>query len=100
MEKDTVLLSVNEYNRLRDFRIEIERGNTLLIHGSQFSYGEKFISTGEALKEISRLNESLKENYQRECKRLQDLVDGKKTIEISNIKEMSIWQFIKWKNKQ
>ena len=61
MEKDTVLLSIDKYNALRDFRNEIERGNTYLINGSSgfFITDSKFISTDLCIEFISKVNNSL-----------------------------------------
>ncbi len=74
MEKNTVLLSLRDYNGLREFREEIEKGNTFC------DWGFRYISTDEAVKEITECNQALK-----------------KQLDESLIKKMSIWQFIKWR---
>jgi len=63
MEKDTVLLAVEKYNELRDFKKGIEEGKTLVIISGWNCYKQTFITTEKALEEIAEANKLLqKEN--------------------------------------
>ena len=88
METNTVILSVEEYNKLRDFKINIEKGNTYSVLRNMYSVYDNFITTDEAVKEVLKINKELAENV--------DTINGKNILDVS---KMSIWEFIKWKNK-
>ena len=60
MEKDTVLLSTSEYNKLRDFKKEIEAGNTYRAEYGYFGNSVTYISTDEAIKQLGEKLEFLK----------------------------------------
>jgi len=77
MEKNTVLLDVNIYNELRDFKQKIEEGKTISIVTSNWAYSKTFITTDEAIISIAETNkelgnkiEELRDNNQ---KKLNDL---------------------------
>jgi chaperonin cofactor prefoldin len=91
MEKDTILLSVEKYNELRDFRKEIEAENTYRVDFGYWGNSIAYVSTDEAIKEMSQRLETLeKEN--------EDLKNpDKKQPSIDEIKAMSWWKFRKWK---
>lgn len=90
MEKNTVLLSLEQYNELRDFKKEIEKGNVLKIYYSYSGYDHNdFINIGDALKEISEVNNGLL----KEKMALEQKLENKN----DEIKKMSYWQFRKWK---
>lgn len=92
MEKDTVLLAVEKYNELRDFKQKIEEGYTLIIASDNYYYDRRFITTDKAIEEVVSANKELQ-------KQIEDLRNGnsKKELPISEIKRMSIWQFLKWR---
>lgn len=91
MEKDTILLSVEKYNELRDFRKEIEAGNTYRVDFGYWESSITYVSTDEAIKEMSQRLETLK-------KENEDLKNpDKKQPSIDEIKVMSWWKFRKWK---
>jgi hypothetical protein len=92
MEKDTVLLSLETYNQLRDFKENIEKGNSIEITGYGYSCYQKFITTDEAIKNLMKD----KDNLQKE---ISELKQGEKPREITlyEIKKMSIWKFLKWR---
>jgi len=92
METNTVILSVEEYNKLRDFKINIEKGNTYSILRNMYSVYDNFITTDEAVKEVLKINKELAENQIQNV----DTINGKNILDVS---KMSIWEFIKWKNK-
>lgn len=91
MEKDTVLLAVEEYNELRDFKRKIEEGYTLVIVPKHYYSERTFITTDKAVKEVVDANRELQQQ-------IKDLISSnEKELPISEIKRMSIWQFIKWR---
>ena len=93
MEINTVILSVEEYNKLRDFKINIEKGNTFSVLRDRFSYYDQFITTNEAVKEVLKINEEMAYKLlNHDVTR----INGKNVLDVS---KMSIWEFIKWKNK-
>lgn len=104
MEKDTVLLAVDKYNELRDFKKEIEKGNT--AYGYSGYSTKTFVTSDEAVKSVLKLNEDLNkqlEYYKEHTRKLQDELKGEnkpKEISIEEIKKMSTWQFRKWKKTQ
>jgi len=89
MEKDTVLLDVEKYNELRDFKQKIEEGKTLVIISGWNFYRKDFITTEKALEEIAAENKLLqKENEE---------LRKSKEIKLNDIKKMSYWEFHKWR---
>ena len=93
METNTVILSVEEYNKLRDFKINIEKGNTFSVLRDRFSAYDQFITTNEAVKELLKVNEEM--GY----KLLNPDVTRINGKTVLDVYKMSIWEFIKWKNK-
>lgn len=96
---NTATLNLFEYNELRDFKKEIEKGNT--YHTSNYyqgmglyQYQNQFISTDEAVKKIAEENASLL----KEIQVLKDK-DKPKGKTIEEVKKMSIWQFRKWRKQ-
>jgi hypothetical protein len=110
MEANTVILGLPEYNALRDFKAEIEKGNTYRCFDYYNSVGwgqsscpsiSLYISPDEAVKEIAMKNDSL-------IKQITDLneeINGlknpstSKEINIKDIKKMSVWEFLKWRKR-
>lgn len=91
MEKDTILLNVETYNELRDFKKEIEHGYTYRVDFGYWGNSITYVSTDEAIKEMSQRLETLK-------KENEDLKNpDKKQPSIDEIKAMSWWKFRKWK---
>ena len=93
MNIDTVVISTKEYNNLRDFKTEIENGNTIAY--GVWSERYHIISKDEALEEVG------KENKRLEIKiaKLKEELKGKKEETIQTIKDMNLFQVIKWKLK-
>ena len=88
--KPKVLLNIEDYNRLRNFKKGIVAGHTYKVCFGPFNqYREVFIGTDEALREIGQKLEE----KQKEIDELNKL--GRK--EIKELKTMSWWEFIKWK---
>ncbi len=92
MEKDTVLLDVEKYNELRDFKQKIEEGKTLNIISSSWHYSRTFISTDEAVLRIAEINKELTT----EIERLKNIKQPKE-ITLNDIRKMSYWEFRKWR---
>lgn len=90
--KNTVLLDVEKYNELRDFKQKIEEKYTYATKCSNYFYEVRYITTDEAIKEIEELNKSL-------SKRVEDLksANNPKEITIEDLKRMSYWEFRKWR---
>ena len=95
MEKNTVLLSLKDYNEFRDFKRNSE-DNYIPTFGMYGSY--HYLTKDKVIKEIAEHNKGLQD----EIYKLKDKIVKLKHPEmfkptINNIKSMSIWQFIKWK---
>ena len=92
MDKNTILLDLIDYNRLRDFRSKIEDGYSIKIRGgcSYFT----ILTTEEAIKEIADENKKLYEIN----KELQDKLNppAKKELTTTQLKQMTFLQLIKW----
>lgn len=86
MEKDTVLLSVEQYNELRDFKKKIEEGFTFTISTIGY-YNMQFITIDETIGRIVEVNKGLQSQIEH----------LRKELPIHEIKKMSVWQFLKWK---
>ena len=103
MKKDTVLLDVEKYNVLRDFKEYIEKGNTLEINNSRYNSYHRFITTDEAVKilvnESNDLIKTQAEELNRLLKQISDLqeINKPKEITINDLKKMSYWEFRKWR---
>ena len=92
MEKDTVLLDVEKYNELRDFKQKIEEGKTICIITGNWSYSKTFITTDDAIKSIVETNKELG----KEIERLKN-INNPKEVTLNDIKKMSYWEFRKWR---
>ena len=106
MEANTVILSLPEYNALRDFKENIEKGNTFrTIEYSTNSYMSQssiiiplFVTTDEAVKEIARQNDTLSKELAKVSAEIYELKNPKpKDLTLKDVKKMSIWKFLKWR---
>jgi aromatic ring-opening dioxygenase LigB subunit len=118
MERDTVLLSINQYNALRDFKKKIEDGNTFTVitsripgygHGididsrvTTFYTKDDVIQTyAETNADLARVNEELvAENEKLRYKIKEFGITESKEITINDIKKMSYWEFRKWRKSK
>lgn len=107
MEKDTVLLAVEKYNELRDFKQKIEEGKTNVISSGWNHYTSNYITTEKAVEQIAESNkllqkelEQITESNELLQKENDDLrkANKPKEISINDIKKMSYWEFRKWRN--
>ena len=73
MEMNTVYLDVETYNRLRDFKREIETGNTIYVKNRNSRSDETYISTDEAVKQITDVNSELIKIIENATKTINDL---------------------------
>lgn len=96
MEANTVLLSLEDYNELREDynelrEFKVESGKNLIptwsVHRGKYYYYTK----DEVIKEIAAHNK----DFEDEIFKLRHSKPEEKTIE--DVKTMSIWQFIRWK---
>jgi len=92
MEKDTVILSLTEYNELRDLRQATTQGKTLLITVASTGYNKEFISNSEAVEQIANINFQLAQKIDQ-----LDQLNKLRFNELVRVKKMSYWQFLKWK---
>lgn len=113
MEKNTVLLSLERYNELRDFETNIKENNTLILESWRGYELRKFVSTDSLLKasveeankfhkEFEKLELELKATKQ-ELETISKLIPktkDKKEITIEDIKKMSYWEFKRWKKNK
>lgn len=91
MEKNTVLLDLEDYNELREFKEKTESGLIPVWSGCEMYY---YYSKAKAIKKIVEINNALN----KQCQELKDKIAGKpKETTLKDIKKMSIWQFIKWR---
>lgn len=101
MEKNTVLLPLDDYNKLREFKEEIENGKILAITGT-YNVITNFYTESEAFSEIESLNKGLAEEVKLYSNSNGELYEQKRELKktIDELKEMSIFEFLKWKKKQ
>ena len=114
MEKDTVLLAVEKYNELRDFKKEVEES----LKESKFAvieekwggfvgggYSRKYYTENEAVldfetrnKELEAKNKELEaKNKELEAKIEKAGIKEPVEISINDLKKMSYWEFRKWR---
>ena len=112
MEKNTVLLDVEKYNELRDFKQKIEEGKTLSIY-SGFDYCKKsFITTDKAILAISDANSLLQKANEDLIQKNRKATEENKLLQKANedlqkennqktntdkLRKMSYWEFRLWK---
>lgn len=103
MEKNTVILDAETYNQLRDFRTNIEKGNTAFSYNGYTS--KTFITTNDAISSViadnnslKKMNDAHKEEVALLWKKIDELKSPKeKEITIEEIQKMNIFEFAKWK---
>jgi hypothetical protein len=102
---DSVNISLQEYNRLRDFETNILKNNVYKVYVDGFHKNiYSFISENEALKELAELSEQqaielldIKRDYGQKITLLMQELAGRKSL-IGRIEnKMTIWQFIAFK---
>jgi len=100
MERNTILLDVEEYNRLRDFKVRMEEGyaySTTDYWCGQGGVTHTYITNDEALKKVAERNATLLKSLGETSKEMSDL-KTEFILEVENsIKQRSLWSFIRIK---
>lgn len=102
--KNTVILDLEEYILLRDFKNEIEKGN--VYHVTYYSHcgvtnSHEFISKDESINEVTKINEELINLIDELRDEIHNLrYPRKQELTIDDVKQMSVWKFLKWKRKR
>lgn len=98
MEKNTVTISLEDYNDLRDFRMEMTESSKVAIFGNEYPHSKlRFVTKDQAVIELAKETDILKAENSRLMRQL--LSQNPQGKSINDIKKMSIWQFLKWRNK-
>lgn len=108
MEKDTVLLAVENYNELRDFKKEVEESrkeSKFAVIEERWSsmfgsgrYTRKYYTENEAVLDFETRNKELEaKNKELEAKIEKYGIKEPVEISINDLKEMSYWEFRKWR---
>jgi MinD-like ATPase involved in chromosome partitioning or flagellar assembly len=107
MEKDTVLLDIEKYNELRDFKKEVEES----LKESRFAVIEdqrdvlgfiyhtrKYYTESEAILDFETRNKELEAKIEElEAKIKKAGIKEPVEISINDLKKMSYWEFRKWR---
>jgi hypothetical protein len=106
MEINTVVLNLKDYNELREFKEKMEEGYTykliqpsvsIFTHYSPY-LPTTYVTTDLAVTELLERNKDLSEVNEKlsaECYMLKS-----QNCQLRKIKEMSIWEFIKWRKSK
>ena len=85
----TVIIDLEEYQELANFKKNVERGLCVVYLSDPVCVG--FTTNDDAVKEIVKINFELQN-------RIDDLeADARPHPVISKLKEMSYWEFRKWR---
>jgi predicted RND superfamily exporter protein len=96
MDKNTVLLNLNDYNELRDFKTSIENGEFLVAISSYkngvdfYNHKFKLYTKEEAIKTLTNANNKLIDE-------IKEFLNSPSYIELDKLRKMSYWEFRKWK---
>ena len=98
MEKDTVLLSVDKYNELRDFQKEVRNGKVVSISrpwnlGGETTY---FYTEDEVIKKFETRNKEMEDKI----KELENTInkyeyEGIRLMSMDDLKQLSYWEYRK-----
>lgn len=98
MKENTVILDVETYNNLRDFRKTIESGGFVHIQSGTYSYREDFFTKDDGNAKLIKEIEELSNQIEDLKTPPEIIVDPEEKI--NEIKKMNWWQFRKWKKLQ
>ena len=108
METNTVVLTLSDYNELREFKEKMEKGNTYMVpqpHTNSSwltNYSPlpsvKYITTDMAVRELLDRNDKLSFINDELNNEVNRLLNSRPNI--GRLKSMSIWEFIKWRKKK
>lgn len=107
--KNIAIIDIKEYNRLRDFeeKIKNDKDNEYVIMFNSHQ-SVTLISKSEAIEKVVKINKELLDRYEQiseEYRKIKNFyIDKKDDIEFEitskvekRFKEMSVWDFKKWK---
>ena len=99
MEKDTVILNLQDYNELRDIKKAVDNKKKIFGWlGGMADY--VFVDEEDFEKAFVKENEHLNEEIKRLRGKIYNLQHPKKSeLSLDEIKKMSLWQFLKWKRR-
>ena len=106
METNTVVLSLSDYNELREFKEKMEEGYTYnlskpYVQSSIWSINSsvfepvKYITTDMAVKKLLDRNDKLSAINDELNNEVNRLMNSRPNID--ELKRMSIWEFIRWR---
>jgi len=101
MEKNTVVIPLEDYNELRDFKTKVLKGDGYYVSDTYHMCGQypgQFYSQVEIAKFLVDENKQLKGEDSKLRKRISDLKTEFSDVE-SKLKKMSLWEFFKWKRR-
>lgn len=102
MEKNSVMLDIDRYNELYNFKKNIENNHVIAIsnvwdNGNQ---NTKIYTPDGMVKEIAKVNDDLKQEILDLKQEISDLKhDKEKELTITEIKNLSLWKFLKWRKR-
>lgn len=109
MKLNQILISLEEYDSLRDFKANIEKGNT--YHKTTYCYGignvfESFISQDGMTLEIAKIEEAYSNDIKEKDIRINNIITENADLLqsilyfrslIQMVRKMSIREFLKWR---
>lgn len=109
MEANMVILSLGDYENLREFKKTIEDGGAVVKwmerHGD-YNYTHCCYTKDEAIKELGGMIKSLENSnflFKEKIRSLENRTNNNKTmketkgITIDDLKNMSLWEFLRWR---
>lgn len=98
MESNQVILDLEKYNELRDFKKMMEDENTINVHCGLY-VSKTYITTDQALKDIAKINDDLRKTNEK--LHSDNITLGFEKVKYLNEKvslyNMSYWEFRKWR---
>jgi len=93
MNVNTVTISTEDYNELRDFKTAIEAKNTIIVE--LWGNISSIVSESDMVKACVEEIKGLKS----EVRGLKSEINSEKTEIVGSLREMSLWMLLKWKFK-
>jgi len=88
MEMNTVLLSVKEYNGLRDFKENIKNGCSYRVSYSEYKMYDSFLTKEDSIISLLKIN--------KELSAINSRLEEPNSLLSFKIKKMSFWQLFKY----
>lgn len=92
MKENTVILELEIYNEMRDFNKAIKESNTYRVFWKWDEFASTTYTKDQATIKIIEANIELQ-------KEIEELKNPKGKLTINEIKQMSWWEFRKWRRK-